>query len=38
MLLVQGRGEKAVMPAVTALLFHQSAVDTGTEYNVVSSE
>jgi len=27
----------AVMPAVTAVLLHQSAVDTGTECNVVST-
>jgi len=37
MLLVQGRGEMAVMPAVTAVLLHQSAVDTGTDCNVGST-
>jgi len=35
MLLVQCRGEMAVMPAVTAVLLHKSAVDTGTDCNVV---
>jgi len=35
MLLVQGRGERAVMPAVTALLLHHSAMDTGTDCNVI---
>ena len=28
MLLVQGRGEMAVLPAVTAVLLHRSAFDT----------
>ena len=28
MLLVQGRGEMAVLPAVTAVLLHHSAMDT----------
>jgi len=37
MLLVQGRGEMAVLPAVTAVLLHQSAMDTWTEGNVVST-
>ena len=36
MLLVQGRGEMAVLPAVTAVLLHHSAVDIWTEGNVVS--
>ena len=36
-LLVQGRGELAVMPAVTAVLLHQCAMDTGAEANVVST-
>jgi len=35
-LLVHGRGEIAVMPAVTAVLLHHSAVDKGTESSVVS--
>jgi len=37
MLLVQGRGEMAVLPAVTAVLLHHSAMDTWTEGNVVST-
>ena len=37
MLLVQGRGEMAVPPAVTALLLHHSAMDTWTECSVVST-
>jgi len=37
MLLVQGRGEMAVLPAVTALLLHYSAMDTWTDCNVVST-
>ena len=37
MTLVQGRGEIAVMPAVTAVLLHHLAMDTGTECNVVST-
>ena len=37
MLLVQGRGEMAVLPEVTAVLLHHSAVDTGTEGNSVST-
>ena len=36
-LLVQGRGEIAVMPAVTAVLLHHSAMDTGTDFSVVST-
>ena len=37
MLLVQGRGEMAVLPAVTAVLLHHSAMDTWTDFNVVST-
>jgi len=37
MMLVQGRGEMADMPAVTAVLLHHSAIDTGTDCNVVST-
>ena len=37
MLLVQGRGEMAVLPAVTAVLLHHSAMDTGTDRNIVST-
>ena len=37
MLLLQGRGEMAVMPAVTAVLLHHITMDTGTETNVVST-
>jgi hypothetical protein len=37
MLLVQGRGEMAVLPAVTAVLLHHSAMDTWTDCNVVST-
>ena len=33
--LVQGRGEMAVLPAVTAVLFHHSAMYTRTDCNVV---
>jgi len=36
-LLVQGRGEIAVLPAVTAVLLHHSAMDTWTDGNVVST-
>jgi len=36
-LLVQGRVEMAVMPAVTAVLLHHSTVDIWTEGNVVST-
>ena len=36
-LLVHCRGELAVMPAVTAVLLHQCAMDTGAEANVVST-
>jgi len=37
MLLVQGRGEMAVLPAVTAGLLHHSAMDTWTDCSVVST-
>ena len=37
MLLVQVRAEKAILPAVTAVLLHHSAVDTWTECDVVST-
>jgi len=37
MLLVLGRGEMAILPAVTAVLLHNSAMDTWTEGNVVST-
>jgi len=37
MLLVQGRGEMALMTAVTIALLHQCAVDTETDCNVVST-
>jgi len=36
MLLVQGRGEMAVLPAVTAVLLHHSAMDTWTDCSAVS--
>ena len=36
-LLVKGRWEMAVMPAVTEVLLHHSTMDTGTETNVVST-
>jgi hypothetical protein len=37
MLLVQGRGEMAVLPAVIAVLLHHSAVGKGSDCNVVST-
>ena len=37
MLLVQGRGEIAVMPADTAVLLLHSAIFTGTYCSVVST-
>jgi len=37
MLLVQGRGELAVLPAVTVVLLHHSAMRIWTEGNVVST-
>jgi len=36
-LLVQVRGEMAIIPAVTAVLLHQCAMDRGTECSVVST-
>ena len=35
--LVQDRGKLAILPEVTAVLLHHSAVDTGTEGNSVST-
>ena len=35
MLLVKGGGEIAVLPAFTAVLLHQNAIDTLTDCNVV---
>jgi len=37
MLLVQGRGEMAVLHVVTAVLLHHSAVDIWTDSSVVST-
>ena len=37
MKLVVGRGEMAVLPAVTAFLLHHSGMDTWTECSVVST-
>ena len=37
MLLVQGREEMAVLPEVTAVLLHHSALDVWTDCNVVST-
>ena len=36
-LLVQGKREMAVLPAVTAVLLHQCAMDTWTDCSVVST-
>ena len=36
-LLVQGKGEMAVLPAVTVVLLHHSAMGTGTDCNIVST-
>jgi len=36
-LLVQGRGKIAVMTAVNAVLLHPCAMDTGTDFCVVST-
>jgi len=36
-MLVQGRGEMTVLPAVTAVLLHHSAMDTLTDCNDVST-
>ena len=38
MLLVQGRGEMAVLPPVTAVLLHHSAMDIRNDCSVVSTE
>ena len=35
--LVQGRGDMAVMPVVTAVLLHHSAMDTWTDSNFVNT-
>jgi len=37
MLLIQGREEMAVLPAVTAVLLHHSAVDAWTDCNFVNT-
>jgi len=37
MLLIQGRGEMAVLPAVTEVLLHHFAMDTLTECNFVNT-
>jgi len=37
MLLEQGRGEMAVMTAVTAVLLHHIAMDIGNDCNVVGT-
>jgi hypothetical protein len=37
MLSVQGRGEMAVLPAVTEVLLHHSAMDTESDSNVLST-
>jgi hypothetical protein len=37
MMLVQGRGDIAVLPAVTAVLLHHSVMDIWTGSNVVST-
>ena len=37
MLLVLGRGEMAVLPAVTAVLLHHSVLDTNSGCNIVST-
>jgi len=36
MMSIEGRRERAVMPAVTAVLLHHSAFDRGNEWNDVS--
>ena len=36
-MLVGGRGEMAVLPAVTAVLLHHCAMDTWTDCSVVSA-
>ena len=37
LMLVQGRGEIAVLPVVTAVLLHHSAMNIWTECSVVST-
>ena len=37
MLLVEFRGEMAVLPVVTAVVLHHFAMDTWTDCNVVST-
>ena len=37
MILVQGIGKMEVVPAVTAVLLHHSAMDTWSDSNVVST-
>ena len=37
MLIVKGRAEMAFLPAVTSELLHNSATDTWTDCNVVST-
>ena len=37
MLLVQGRGEFAILRAVTAVLLHYCSMNTGTDFSVVST-
>jgi len=37
LLLVQGSGKMAVLPAVTAVLLHHSAMDIWTDSSVVSA-
>jgi len=37
MLLAQSRGEMALMTAVTIVLLHLCAVDTGTDCNIFST-
>jgi hypothetical protein len=37
LLLVQGKGKMAVLPAVTAVLLHHSAMNTWTECDVIST-
>jgi len=37
LLLAQGRGKMAVLPAVTAVLLHHSAMDTWTDRSIVST-
>ena len=37
MMLVQGRGEMTVLPAVTAVLLHHSAMNTWTDCNIVNT-